>query len=155
MRSKPICFRRRENGFSLMEILMVIVISGLVLAGAVPMISAWVENNRLTGAARKIVNDLHFCRQKAISKNLYYMLDFNTNIPITYDVKYGSVLGTYTTDQTVSLPESSSFASISATGDPVFNYRGMAVAAVTITLTNANNRVKTITVSPGGKISLN
>ena len=137
-----------------MEMLMVIVIGGLILSGAVPMVTSWVENNRLTGVARKIVNDLHYCRQMAISENRYYMLDFNTNIPIDYDVKYGTVLGTYTTSETVTLPESSRFVSISASGDPVFNYRGMAMATVTITLTNANNKVQTITVSPGGKISL-
>jgi len=137
-----------------MEILMAIVISGIMLTSAIRMVSSWIENNRLNGLARKIVNDLHFCRQKDISTSRYYMLDFNTSIPINYGLKSGTVLGTYTLDETITLPETSEFVSINASGDPVFNFRGMAIASVTITLTNGNNRVKTISVSAGGKISL-
>ncbi|KMP11569.1 hypothetical protein UR09_02930 [Candidatus Nitromaritima sp. SCGC AAA799-A02] len=145
--------KKREFGFTLVEIIVVIAVAGIIVITAAPMVSTWMERNRLNGIARKISNDLLYCRQKAISENMYYIVDFTSATPITYTIKKGQVLGTYTDVQTISLPESKDFITFTASGDPVFNYRGMANGQVTLTISNANNDVRTVVVTLGGKIS--
>ena len=142
-----------QIGLTLLEVMVVVAIMGIVVVFAAPSISKWTERNRLNGIARKIVNDLHFCRQKAISENKYYIIDFQSGTPILYTIKFGDSLGTYTDLKTITVPDSSNFITFTASGDPVFNYRGMSNSTVTLTIANADNVVKTISVNLGGKIS--
>ncbi len=145
---------RNETGFTMMELLIVIAIGTILLAATVPMISTWTEKNRLLGASRKIVNDLQYCRQNAISDNKYYTMEFTATQPITYDIKKSDDMSTWETVYSdVSLPESSQFQSFSASGNPVFNYKGMTTGGVTMTIVNANGNTSTVAVTLAGKIS--
>ncbi|MBI5428327.1 MAG: prepilin-type N-terminal cleavage/methylation domain-containing protein [Nitrospinae bacterium] len=145
---------RSEAGFTMMELLIVIAIGTIMLAATLPMISSWTEKNRLLGASRKIVNDLQYCRQNAISDNKYYKLEFTASQPITYDIKKSDDMATWeTVYSNVSLSESSQFQSFAASGNPIFNYKGMTTAGVTITIVNGNGDAKTVTVTLAGKVS--
>lgn len=145
---------RSETGFTMMELLIVIAIGTIMLAATLPMISSWTEKNRLLGASRKIANDLQYCRQNAISDNKYYTLEFTASKPITYDIKKSDDMATWETVYSdVSLSESSEFQSFEASGNPIFNYKGMTTGGVTITITNANGDAKTVSVTLAGKIS--
>lgn len=145
--------KKEASGFSAIEILIVLAIAGILLAITIPNLYGWLEKNRLTGVARKIVNDLHFCRQQAISEDRYYVMDFESTTPIAYTIKYGPAPGMYTDLRRERLEDSGGFISFVASGDPVFNDRGGASSQVTLTITSSNNEIKTIIVSAGGKIS--
>lgn len=145
---------KSQSGFTLVEILTVIAIIGIVVMQAIPAVSNWLDKSRLDGIARRIANDLHYCRQHAISENRYYIVDFTGSDPITYTIKYGDVLGTYpTTVKSQTLDDSKDFVTFTNSSDPVFNYRGMTIATTTLVITNIHNKTRTITINLGGKIS--
>ena len=114
--------KKGEFGFTVVEVVMVVLIAGAMLAVAMPSLTNWVGKNRLNAVASRIVNDLHFCRQQAISENNYYVIDFNSSVPIQYTIKNGQTIGTYTDVRTVNHSDSKGFITFVASGDPVFNY---------------------------------
>ena len=68
---------KRPGGFTLIEALIVIVISAIVLGLAVPSFQEVLERNRIKQAAESIKSDLQFARTEAIKRS--------TNIRVSYD----------------------------------------------------------------------
>ncbi|MEX1024343.1 MAG: prepilin-type N-terminal cleavage/methylation domain-containing protein [Planctomycetota bacterium] len=70
---------RRAAGFSLVELMVVIVILGMMFGTVVLNWKALVPKQRLHSAVRELSDVLHECRSEAISRNrafeLYYDLD--------------------------------------------------------------------------------
>ncbi len=58
----------RRNGFTMMEILIVLAIMGIVAALTVPMFGDGVSNSALKGAARELAAGLRFARSEAVAK---------------------------------------------------------------------------------------
>lgn len=73
MRTKSI----NQNGFSLIEMLMVVAIMAIVAAIAIPFFGGFLANRDLKSAARDIVGDVYELRQRAISENTWYQITFN------------------------------------------------------------------------------
>jgi prepilin-type N-terminal cleavage/methylation domain-containing protein len=64
------------NGFSLIEVLIVMVILGITSALAAPNIGRWFEDYRLKTVARQLTSDLQFVRMKAVSEKVQYRVCF-------------------------------------------------------------------------------
>lgn len=73
MRTKSI----NQNGFSLIEMLMVVAIMAIVAAIAIPFFGGFLANRDLKSAARDIVGDVYELRQRAISENTWYQITFD------------------------------------------------------------------------------
>lgn len=56
---------RQNNGFTLVEIMVVLVIFGLLVAMAVPGIKGIMSDTQIAGASNKVEVDLHFARTMA------------------------------------------------------------------------------------------
>jgi prepilin-type N-terminal cleavage/methylation domain-containing protein len=66
------------SGFSMVEILVVIVLISIVTAMAVPAWQKYRDNTNLKTAAREVMADFYNARQRAVSENLdVYRLTFN------------------------------------------------------------------------------
>ena len=60
--------KREQSGFTLLELMMVVVMAGLLLAIGVPAMSNFIRNARITGAANDVMVGLHMARSEAIKR---------------------------------------------------------------------------------------
>ena len=64
--------RKRQSGFSLIELLIVIAIIMVIAAMAMPNVMNAINNIRLRGSATEVAGLLQQCRQVAVRNNRYY-----------------------------------------------------------------------------------
>ena len=57
-----------ENGFTLVELLITIVVVSILLATAIPSFMQFVKNNRVTGQANTFVVSTHMARNEAVKR---------------------------------------------------------------------------------------
>ena len=60
---------RKENGFTLIELMIAVGLTGLLLSMAVPALDIFVSNARQTGAINDFVSSLHQARSTAVTTN--------------------------------------------------------------------------------------
>lgn len=60
---------KKYSGFTLIELMMTLGISGIVLAFAIPNMTAFVKNERLTSATNSLLTDIMLARSKAVERN--------------------------------------------------------------------------------------
>lgn len=62
--------KKRMRGFTLLELMMVVVIAGVLLGIGVPAMGNFIRNARMTGAANDMIASLHYARSEAIKRRL-------------------------------------------------------------------------------------
>ena len=85
--------RRHANGFSLIELLLVMAIFGILTAIAVPMAADFMESQRLSTATREVERELQSARLQAVSANC--RLWVRMNCPIAGTLRTTEFLGTF------------------------------------------------------------
>ena len=60
---------QRENGFTLIELMIAVGLTGLLLSMAVPALGVFVSNARQTGAINDFVSTIHQARSTAVTTN--------------------------------------------------------------------------------------
>jgi type IV fimbrial biogenesis protein FimT len=61
---------RREHGFTLIELMIAVGLTGLLLSMAVPALDIFVSNARQTGAINDFVSTIHQARSTAVTTNI-------------------------------------------------------------------------------------
>jgi len=69
--------RRCAAGFSLLEVMMVVAIVGIMVAIAVPSLSAWRQQQALNNAAQTLLAHLKQARMLAVAENRKVSLTFD------------------------------------------------------------------------------
>lgn len=59
---------RAQSGFTLLELMLVVVLAGLLLGIGVPAMGDFIRNARITAAANDVMVGLHFARSEAIKR---------------------------------------------------------------------------------------
>jgi prepilin-type N-terminal cleavage/methylation domain-containing protein len=62
--------RKRADGFSLIELLVVLAIIMIMAAIAIPNVARFIRNYRINGAARNVAAEIQAARLKAIARNV-------------------------------------------------------------------------------------
>jgi Tfp pilus assembly protein FimT len=145
---------RRSRGATLLEVLTATAILAIVLAVGVPNLVALRAPYAVSGAAQQIVSDLHLARQRAIARNSRYQVNFDTSAN-TYTLRRETTSNTFVVDGGVQkLPNGVHISAVSP-GNPIFDSRGLLAANLSLTLTMAGARTRTVTTNVLGRSTIN
>jgi prepilin-type N-terminal cleavage/methylation domain-containing protein len=159
-----------RNGFSIVELLIVVVIIGIIAAVAIPASKPLIENIRLATTANAVRNTLYMAKTRALGDPLVHCgVVFDTvSTPNTVQafldngIPVGNNMFDPLNDRTFMaqyvLPKTIKM-KISGTVNPnvvIFRGDGSAkIPGLTLTITNVRNKSKCITVLPStGRIKL-
>jgi len=70
---------KKNRGFTLLELMVVIGIFGIMAAVAVPNYLAWLPKYRLNGAARTLSSDLYLARMRSVAENRSFTVTFDVD----------------------------------------------------------------------------
>src|SRR5436190_9681128 len=76
--------RNPERGFSLVEVLIVVMIIGIMAMVGLPAIGRYFRNYQIRNAAREVAAEIQAARTQAIMKNVNWGVIFVTLSPPTY-----------------------------------------------------------------------
>jgi type IV fimbrial biogenesis protein FimT len=117
---------RKNDGFSLHELMVIMGIMAIMCAIAIPSVIGWLPKYRMSSAARELLGAMEFARQNAVRQNAVVVVNFNY-ADETYNATIGgAALRTWKMPPGVDLKQPSS----QALGASVrYNNQGMPVDA--------------------------
>jgi len=151
--------RFKKEGFSLLELLIVLAIMAIISAIAAPNFMNYLAERRLNGAARQVMSDLMSARQKAVSLNQRVQVFFGD----THDYRIcndadGSGAVAVNEGENIAkdiYPDYYDVAFISVSGNPMFHPRGTASVLTTVTLRSSRTEVsKCVKVASTGRVKI-
>jgi len=142
---------KRQRGFSLIELIIVIAVMGILGSLAAYSWTRYVANSNLRTATREVMADLALARQKAISEGVQYRLTFTAGSS-AYTIS-ASPFSTSTTKNLTDFGTNLSVQSVSfGSGQVTFLPRGtLSSNTGTVVLTNSRNSMATITINITGR----
>ena len=148
--------RRRERGFSIGEMLVVLAIMGITLAIGIPLVNEQVRIADIRSAADNLAVNLRAARMIAVSHHKDIVVTVNNETVASPNTNSITYLGTTNTLKTVSMPKQVNIKSGSATSI-TFHSDGSTAAASTVTaecvVSSATERW-TLTVNTLGLVSI-
>lgn len=139
---------RKDSGFTLIELIVIIAIVAIFAAIAVPNFLSYMPKYRLNGAARQVMGDLMAARMKAVKEN--------TTVTVKWDnANQYKILTDGGEEKTVNIWPNYRDVTIGSFTDIRFYSRGTALGT-TITLTNSadSNLKKYVKVALTGRVKI-
>ena len=135
---------RGRNGFSLIELMAVMVVFGILIAVAAPSMTGVIRTNRLKGTSSLLVNDLHYGRAMANAQRTTYEIRFRST---------GYTLVKVSPLQTIVNRDFPTGVTCAATDTATFFAWGL-TAPITVTVTGYS-KTKTVQLLANGHVNAN
>ena len=143
-----------KTGFTLIELMMVLVIMGILSAIVSPNLIRYMAERRLNGAARMVMSDLMNARMLAVTLNRNVQVIFPTSASASYTYDAAGTAAARNIQTGFGYQD----VTVSATSNLTFAPTGRLSGALgsTVTLTSAAlTQPKTLTVSSAGRVAIN
>lgn len=122
---------KNQNGLSLNELLITLIIMGIVLSIAIPGFSEWLPKHRVNAMAREVYFDLMLARTTAVTHNNNVIVSFSTSGNHSYtihdDTDEDGVQDAGETVKTISLKDNIQFGFNSGVSDVDGNALGSGI----------------------------
>jgi type IV fimbrial biogenesis protein FimT len=145
---------RKNSGFTLIEMMVVIGVIGILSMIAIPNIISWLPKHRLGSATRSLLSAMQYARLVAVKENVDIFVKFDppNDIYILYYDSDEIQAGDETTLRKGNMPGGVSIIETNFTGDRFkFNSRGLASGSGgTISISNNLNDLKKIRINRTG-----
>ena len=161
---------RKQSGFTLVELLIVIGMIIFILLITIPGIMGWLPNYRLRSAAQDLMSNFQKAKLEAVKRNINAAITFSpTGYTVFVDVDNNYIHDTAAED-TVTTVQWSRYPDVSvvsnnvdnSSGKPCIAFRPNGMPAVntglangTVALTIPNGRIANVNVSQAGSITIN
>ena len=140
---------RSNRGFTLVEMMIVVLLMGLMLAFAVPALRRLGNSQGLKGAKENMISQIQLARAKAISTGIDQPVHFNNNYGFNYHI-HPSGVGTPTTGWV--FPNGVSYGVSTFSSSVTMYANGKASNSVTIPLMNLQGARDTLVVLTSGLV---
>jgi len=87
-----------QKGFTLVEVMIVVLLLALILNFAVPELSRFFERNRLKAAAEEVYSQIHYARSETIKQSTPLFMRFVANNTSTWSFGIDTATGCTPTD---------------------------------------------------------
>lgn len=145
--SRPDTFGKAQFGFSLLEMMIVIIIIGVLAAIAIPSFSSWKEKQAVSNATNALLSHLKQARNLALAENRSVRITFGSTA-YTFDADTTGSCGPCRVE-VIGYSQFSSNLAIAPTTTRTFTSRGTANSG-TITL-SASGKSKSIVMNVIGR----
>ena len=163
---------KRDSGFTLAEIMVVISIIAIMSAVAIPSFISWLPNYRLSSGARDVLSVIELARLTAVRENASVAVTFtpgNAAYHLWVDNGVGgggandfAQNGTERTLRDGQMPPSVAMSAAAFGVSSSFRFNGMGLplradgspGGGTVVLTNSKGKTLTVAVSSGGNVRI-
>lgn len=140
----------KEQGFTFIEIMVVLTIFTLVVTISYPYLTLWYSSLKIRGVQRELVSSLRHAQQSAVTSQDNHLVRFDT-LANSYDIIKKN--GVEETIKTIFLPANISFSMITLEpvhGEVEFNAAAVPNSIGSITIINNKGETKDIDITPSG-----
>lgn len=143
---------KRQLGFTLVELLIVISITAIVAAISIPFDRSIIQNMNLSAATRDLASDLRYAQQLAVTTQINYnvIIDIASNSYQIKDAATATTIKNVNIKNNIYLKSVSDFSSNTAS----FNATGAALSTGSIVLSNLSGRESIIEIKPSGYVKI-